>query len=154
LPVAPARAEVNGPIPSPGPNGPPVRAPRRVLVVDDNRDAADSLAELLRLAGHDVRTAYDGPSALEVVVGYRPEAILLDLGMPGRSGQGVARRRRERDGPRGVLLVALPGGGQPEDRRRTREAGFDHPPPKPADPATIEGLLASLPPPGCDAGHC
>jgi CheY-like chemotaxis protein len=114
-----------------------------VLVVDDNRDSADSLAELLRLTGHDVRTANDGPSALELAKAYRPEVVLLDLGMPGMSGFDVARRVREQDGLRDVVLVALTGWGQDEDRRLTCEAGFDHHLIKPADPVYLEQLLAA-----------
>ncbi|MCI0699633.1 MAG: ATP-binding protein [Planctomycetia bacterium] len=121
------------------------RVSRRVLVVDDNQDAADSLAELLRLAGHDVQTAYNGTAALELARKHSVEVILLDLGLPGMSGHEVARRVREQAGQRSVMLIALTGWGQPEDRRRTQEAGFDHHLTKPADPVVISKLLAILP---------
>jgi PAS domain S-box-containing protein len=99
---------------------------RRLLVVDDNIDGAESLALLLRLDGHEVRTAYDGPSALEAAKAQRPEAVLLDIGLPkGMDGYEVARRLRGQQELEGVLLVAVTGYGQDEDRRRSREAGFD-----------------------------
>jgi CheY-like chemotaxis protein len=119
----------------------PPRGTRRVLVVDDHADAADSLAMLLRMEGHQVRVARNGPDALDAVRAEPPEVILLDLGMPGMDGYEVARRLRQRDG-RGLLIVALTGWGQEEDRRRTREAGFDHHLVKPADPAELRLLLA------------
>ena len=114
---------------------------RRVLVVDDHVDAADSLALLLRMEGHQVRVARNGPDALDAVRSERPDAILLDLGMPGMDGYEVARRLRQGEG-RNVFLIALTGWGQAEDRRRTREAGFDHHLVKPADPAELRKLLA------------
>jgi CheY-like chemotaxis protein/anti-sigma regulatory factor (Ser/Thr protein kinase) len=116
----------------------------RLLVVDDNRDAADSLALLLRLQGHDVRVAHDGVSALEVLNTYRPALIFLDLGMPGIDGYDVARRIRSTPGLEGVVLAALTGWGQQEDRHRTTAAGFDHHLVKPLEPLVIEHLLASL----------
>jgi len=115
-----------------------------VLVVDDNRDTAESLAVLLAMKGHPVRTAHDGPEALRLLADYRPGLIFLDLGLPGMSGYEVARRVRESPALRGAELAALTGWGQEEDRRRTREAGFDHHLVKPADPAAVEALLASL----------
>jgi signal transduction histidine kinase/integral membrane sensor domain MASE1/ActR/RegA family two-component response regulator len=118
---------------------------RRILVVDDNRDAADSLAMLLRLRGHEVQTAYDGAAALEIARAYRPEVMLLDLGMPRMSGYEVARQARKSDALRDTVLVAVTGWGQAEDRQRSEEAGFDDHITKPADPAVLEKLLASLP---------
>jgi two-component system CheB/CheR fusion protein len=112
-------------------------------VVDDNRDAADSLAMLLRLKGHDVVVAYDGPSALTAVT-FGPDLVLLDLGMPGMDGYEVARRLRQLPEGRGCLLAALTGWGQEEDRRRTREAGFDRHLVKPVDPVELTALLANL----------
>jgi signal transduction histidine kinase len=114
--------------------------PRRVLVVDDHADAADSLAMLLRAQGHAVRVARNGPDAVAAVTTDPPEVILLDLGMPGMDGFEVARQVRNGHG-RGVFLVALTGWGQEEDRRRTREAGFDHHLTKPADPDELRALL-------------
>jgi PAS domain S-box-containing protein len=116
----------------------------RVLVVDDNRDAADSLAMLLRLKGHEVRVAYDGPAALAAVGAFGPDLVLLDLGMPGMDGYEVARRLRETPAFAGRAIAALTGWGQEADRRRTREAGFDHHLVKPVDPAELETLLGGL----------
>jgi signal transduction histidine kinase/ActR/RegA family two-component response regulator len=129
------------------PEAQPRLTPRRVLVVDDNRDSAESLAELLRLAGHEVQTASDGAAALEMVGVYSPEVVLLDLGMPGMSGYEVARRLREHEVSRDAVLVALTGWGQAEDRRLTKETGFDYHLTKPADLAELERVFASLHPP-------
>lgn len=116
----------------------------RVLVVDDNRDAADSLGLLLRLLGADVRVANDGPSALLALPAYRPTVVLLDIGMPGMDGYEVARRIRRQPEFRDVMLIALTGWGQEDDRRRTSEAGFDHHLLKPADMSALESLFLSL----------
>jgi signal transduction histidine kinase/CheY-like chemotaxis protein len=120
----------------------PASPSRRVLVVDDNADAADSLSMLLSLSGHEVQTARDGSTALEVAARFRPNVILLDLGMPGMDGYETARRVRTMRGLERVTLVAQTGWGQAEDRRRTEEAGFDHHLVKPVDPATLHNLLA------------
>ncbi len=114
---------------------------RRVLVVDDNVDAADSLALLLRVSGQEVRVAYDGPTALLITEAFRPQLVLLDIGMPQMDGYEVARRLRRQPGLEGVTLVAVTGWGQEEDRQRSREAGFDHHLTKPADPAALQRLL-------------
>jgi PAS domain S-box-containing protein len=121
-----------------------VAAPRRILVVDDNHDAADSLGMLLRVLGVESQVAHDGVSALQAVGTFRPHMVLLDLGMPGMDGYEVARRVRERTAGDGALLIALTGWGQPEDRRRTREAGFDHHLVKPVDLGALQSLLALL----------
>jgi signal transduction histidine kinase/ActR/RegA family two-component response regulator len=114
----------------------------RIMVVDDFHDSADSLAALLRLLGHEVRVAYDGPAALTIAEAFRPEAALLDIGMPGMDGIELATRlRRER--PSGdLLLVALTGFGRDEDKRRSLEAGFDNHLVKPVDLAALNALLA------------
>ena len=104
----------------------------RVLVVDDNEDAADSLATLLVVMGFDVRTAYDGPEAITAADEFRPQVALLDIGLPRLSGYDIARHVRASRGDE-VLLVAITGWGQEDDRRRAREAGFDHHFTKPAD---------------------
>jgi len=104
----------------------------RVLVVDDNEDAANSLATLLEVMGYEVRTAYDGPEAIEAADEFQPAVALLDIGLPRLSGYDIARHVRERRGS-DVLLVAITGWGQEDDRRRAREAGFDHHFTKPAD---------------------
>jgi two-component system CheB/CheR fusion protein len=116
----------------------------KVLVVDDNNDSADSLAMWLELAGHEVRTAYDGPQALAAAAELRPQVILLDIGMPGMSGYDVARRLRQHPATRDVLLLAMTGWGQDEDRRLSREAGFDEHLVKPLDPQLLKDLLARL----------
>jgi signal transduction histidine kinase len=116
----------------------------RLLVVDDNEDAAESLALLLRLQGHEVRVAHDGPAALAMLNGYQPEMVFLDIGMPGMDGYEVASRLRQRPGLEDLRLAALTGWGQREDRRRTAEAGFDHHLVKPVEPALLEQVLAGL----------
>ncbi len=122
---------------------------RRVLVVDDNADAANSLARLLtRLYGQDVRVSNDGASALEAAEEFRPEVVLLDIGMPEMDGYEVARRLRSRPGFEQTLLVALTGWGQQSDRRRSAEAGFDRHLVKPVDPELLEDLLAGVAEPG------
>jgi signal transduction histidine kinase/CheY-like chemotaxis protein len=114
---------------------------RRVLVVDDHVDAADTLAELVRIFGHDVRVARDGPTALALADAYHPDVVLCDLGMPGMSGYEVARSiRRSARGP--VRLVAVSGYAQPGDVHRAADAGFDAHVPKPPDPERIRALLA------------
>jgi PAS domain S-box-containing protein len=119
---------------------PAARRARRVLVVDDNADAADSLAELLTLLGHAVDVAYDGPTAVERARASPPEVVLCDLGLPGMSGYEVARALR--GGVDGMQLFALSGYAQPDDVRKAAEAGFDGHVAKPCDPAEIERLLA------------
>jgi PAS domain S-box-containing protein len=116
----------------------------RILVVDDNRDAAQSLATLLRLRGHDVRVEHDGAAALGAIASCSPQLVFLDLGMPGMDGFEVARRIRAEPRLQGVVLAALTGWGQREDRRRTAEAGFDHHLVKPADPEAVMQLLDRL----------
>jgi two-component system CheB/CheR fusion protein len=114
---------------------------RRVFVVDDNRDSADSMAMLLRATGHEVETAHDGPGALERAPDYRPEYILLDIGLPGMNGYTVAQRLRELPALRDVKLIAMTGYGQDEDRKRAREAGFDHHLVKPVDFGALCAIL-------------
>ncbi len=116
--------------------------PRRVLVVDDNVDTAESLALLLRLKGHEVETAHDGPAALKKARSFHPEAVLLDIGLPGLDGYQVASRLRRRRRTARALLVALTGYGQEEDQDLAREAGFDHHLTKPVDLLVIYELLA------------
>ncbi len=116
---------------------------RRVLVVDDNCDAADSLGMLLTLAGAEVRVAYDGPSALAAIPVYRPHVALLDVGMPGMDGYTVASRIREDVNNRDMLLLALTGFGQDHDRQRSSQAGFNEHLTKPADLDLLQALVAS-----------
>jgi len=115
---------------------------RHILVVDDNRDAADSLAELLRMVGHDVVLAHDGAQALEVAAANHPDTVLLDIGLPGMDGYEVARRLRERPDFARTRLIALTGYGQASDRHATTEAGFEAHLVKPVDFVELERLLA------------
>ena len=119
----------------------PVR--RNILIADDNQDALESLALMLRLEGHEVHCASDGEEALALAGLRRPEIVVLDVGMPKLDGCEVARRIRAESWGRGAVLVALTGGGQDVDRRRSREAGFDMHLVKPVDPATICDMLVS-----------
>jgi PAS domain S-box-containing protein len=127
-----------------GEGGEPVGAApqRRILVVDDNVDAAESLALLLRMEGHDVRVAHDGPAALAAVEADLPDLVFLDIGMPVMNGYDVAQRLRQRPGLEHLLLVAITGWGQEEHRRRSQEAGFDHHLVKPVEPDALHQLLA------------
>ncbi|MFL6621685.1 MAG: PAS domain-containing protein [Sulfurifustis sp.] len=113
-----------------------------ILVVDDNQDSADSLAALLRLMGHRARTARDGVEAIEVAESFRPDVVLLDIGMPRMNGYETARHLRGRPWGKELLLVALTGWGQESDKRRARDAGFDHHVTKPIDPTLLTRLLA------------
>jgi CheY-like chemotaxis protein/two-component sensor histidine kinase len=116
----------------------------RVLVVEDNVDAAESLAALLRLWGHDVRVVHDGLKAIDEARRQHPEVVLLDIGLPGLDGYQVAKRLREDAQLDGTLLVAMTGYGQPDDRRRSREAGIHHHFVKPVEPFVLRTLLANL----------
>jgi len=116
----------------------------RVLVVEDNVDAAEGLMMLLEVFGHRARVACDGPSALEAARAEVPDLMLVDIGLPGIDGYEVARRARQVPELRDVPLVALTGYGQDEDRRRALEAGFDHHLTKPVDPARLRKLVATL----------
>jgi CheY-like chemotaxis protein len=139
LPRAPADV---APAPLPVARGAIGGARRRVLVVDDNVDAAHSLARLLEAAGHDVSAVYDGLAALSQASQLRPDVILLDIGLPGLDGYEVARRLRSRPETAAALLVALTGYGQDEDRRRSQEAGFDHHLVKPVERGSLQRLFA------------
>jgi CheY-like chemotaxis protein len=115
-----------------------------VMVVDDNRDAADSLAALLQILGAEVCVRHDGQAALDALTDFRPAAVLLDLGMPGMDGYETAKRIRARAAARDTLLIALTGWGQERDRNQTAAAGFDQHLVKPADIAALRAVLASL----------
>lgn len=117
---------------------------RRVLVVDDNEDAATSLSMLLEVTGHETQTAYDGVEALAAAATFRPDVVLLDLGMPKLNGYEAARWLREQPWGKHMTLIAVTGWGQESDQRRTQEAGFDHHLVKPVDPAMLENLLRDL----------
>jgi PAS domain S-box-containing protein len=117
--------------------------PCRILVADDNEDAATSLATLLGLFGHELRTASDGLEAVEAAAAFRPEVVMMDIGMPKLNGYDACRRIREAPWGRDVLMIALTGWGQEEDKRRSQEAGFDHHLVKPVDTALLVKLVAS-----------
>ena len=116
----------------------------RVLIVDDNRDAADTCAELLELSGHHVRTAYTGSAALEVASSFRPHAALLDIGLPDLDGYTLAKHMRATKWGRNALLIAVTGWGQSEDKRRAQEAGFDHHLAKPVAAEALESVLQTI----------
>lgn len=128
-------------------DGPQPRVPdalhRRVLVVDDNVDAAESITAILRWSGYDARCVYDGPSALEAALDYKPHVVVLDIGLPGLDGYEVARRLRAQPQFAHTPIVALTGYGQQSDRERSREAGFDAHLIKPVDPAVLKAFIAS-----------
>jgi signal transduction histidine kinase len=131
-----------------GESAPPandVKKGHRILLADDNRDALDSLATLLQCDGHEVHTAADGAEALELAAGCHPDVVLLDIGMPKLDGYEVARRIRAEPWGKRTVLIALTGWGQDEDRRRSREVGFDSHLVKPLDPEALSKLLARLP---------
>jgi PAS domain S-box-containing protein len=142
--------DVAKPAAAAGPPSPSLRPPaRRILIADDNEDAADSLAELLRLEGHEVHVAYDGEQALAVFTEIDPDAVLLDVGMPRLSGLEVVRAIRQQPSGQRATLIAITGWGQERDRLIALEAGFDHHITKPMHPEHIQALIASgrYPPP-------
>jgi two-component system CheB/CheR fusion protein len=117
-------------------------AAQRILVVDDNIDAAESLTALLRVYGHDAQLVHDGPAALEVVPSFKPSVIFLDIGMPGMDGYEVARRLRRMPETADVLIIAVTGFARDEDRHRSQAAGFDRHVTKPLDPRSLPALIA------------
>ncbi|MFC5496808.1 response regulator [Caenimonas terrae] len=140
-PAAPAFA-VAAPAPALAPDD--AEGGLRVLVVDDNTDAADTLGALLDMSGHATRIANDGYQAIEVAQAFQPQVVFLDIGLPGMNGYEVARKLRELPGMDRAFLVALTGWGAREDRERSSEAGFDHHLTKPADMGAVETLLSNL----------
>jgi CheY-like chemotaxis protein len=127
----------------PAENGRPA-ARRRILVVDDNRDAAVSLAMMLELMGNEVRTAHDGREGVDAAEVFRPDVVVLDIGLPRMNGYEAARHIREQPWGRDAVLIAVTGWGQEEDKRQSKEAGFDFHMVKPVEPAALEKLLAGL----------
>ena len=113
----------------------------KIVIADDNRDSADSMAMLLEAGGHEVHVAYDGAEAVATAGQTRPDVVLLDIGMPKMNGFECARAIRSQPWAAGALLIALTGWGQEEDKRRALEAGFDRHLTKPVDPATLEAAL-------------
>jgi PAS domain S-box-containing protein len=149
----PARLPAEKPAtPLPEPEAPFLDRGLRVLVVEDNVDAAESLAALLRLWGHNVHVVHDGLEAIDEAHRQHPEVVLLDIGLPGLDGYQVAKRLREDAEMDGTLLVAMTGYGQPDDRRRSREAGIHHHFVKPVEPFVLRTLLANLGAPVAAAG--
>jgi CheY-like chemotaxis protein len=116
----------------------------RVLVVDDNADASETLTMLLGLWGHDVQSAADGPTALATAAAHRPDVVLLDISLPGMSGYEVADRLRADPDLRDTVLVAMTGYGQAEDKKETRRAGFSLHLVKPVEPDVLQKLLSEL----------
>jgi CheY-like chemotaxis protein/two-component sensor histidine kinase len=141
LPVV-VEASVPPPAERPEPAAP--KSSLRILIVDDNRDGADSLGMMLRMMGNDTRTAYDGQEGVDVAGEFRPDVILLDIGLPRLNGYEACRRIRGQPWGAGVVLIAVTGWGQEEDRRRSHEAGFDKHMVKPVDPTALMKLLAEL----------
>ncbi|MFP3559477.1 response regulator, partial [Paraburkholderia sp. SIMBA_049] len=129
LDAAPKPSDVN----VENPASPGADRPRRILIVDDNADAAEALAMLLVMRGHEVETRMDGASGLAAVATFSPEIVLLDVGLPDMDGYEVARRLRESNARRDTTLIAVTGYGLPSDRIRSAEAGFDHHLTKPVD---------------------
>jgi CheY-like chemotaxis protein len=125
------------------PVSPDISAPRqrRILVADDNQDAGETMAMLLRLDGHEVHVATDGLEAVEMFGRVQPDVVILDIGMPRLSGHEVARRVREQCGGREVTLIAVTGWGQKADKDRAAASGFDHHFTKPVEPTVLSALL-------------
>ena len=124
---------------------PPTRR-TRVLIVEDERDAADSLRMLLELVGYEVDVAYTGPQGVEKAVRWRPHVVLCDIGLPGLNGYGVAEQLRNNLATADARLVAITAWGEERDKQRGREAGFEHHLVKPADPQRLLNLLGTLAP--------
>lgn len=141
LPAAKKPSALNGTCPTPH----PAAARRRVLIVDDNVDTAHGLARLLTRAGHEIVLAHDGMQAVERAHAQVPEAVVLDIGLPGMDGFEVARRLRKEAGCEDAVIIAVTGYGQPEDRRKTIEAGFDFHLVKPVDLEELKRLLEKKP---------
>ena len=118
--------------------------PRRVLIVDDNEDAANSLAMVLQLSGHETVSVYTAADALEHAAVFKPDVVLLDIGLPGMDGYEVAQRLRELPGLRGIKLVAVTGYGRSDDRLRARDAGFDDHLTKPVEFEVLDRTLARM----------
>ena len=117
---------------------------KRILVVDDNIDAARSMAMMLRAMGHEAAVAHDGPGALETNAKFEPHLVLLDIGLPGMDGYAIVERLRTMPGGDRLKIAALTGYGEEQDRKRSREAGFDHHFVKPLALPTLEALLGTL----------
>ncbi len=117
---------------------------RRVLIVDDNEDAANSLALILKLSGHETVSVYSAVDALQRAAAFRPDVVLLDIGLPGMDGYEVAQKMRALPGLRDIRIIAVTGYGRSDDRMRARDAGFDDHLTKPVEYAVLERTLTSL----------
>jgi CheY-like chemotaxis protein len=137
--------EASSPQPSPTPQSPAPQRPLRVLVADDDRDSVLMLMEVLRDEGHDAKGVYDGDSVIDAITLFKPDAVLLDIGMPQRTGYELARYLRKRFGDR-ITLIAITGWTKPSDKILATLAGFDHHVAKPYDPQRLVDLLADLSP--------
>jgi CheY-like chemotaxis protein len=142
LPVVPPhQSHVSSP---PAETAQPTGPSLRVLVVDDNVDTVTTLAMLVKESGHDVRTVYDGSSVLEAALDYRPNVVLLDIGLPGLNGFEVAKQLRRQPALQNAVLVAMTGYGRESDLQRSQEAGFDHHLVKPGDFGKVLQILATV----------
>lgn len=144
----PAEAVASGdaaPRPATAPAADRAAAARKILVVDDNEDSAESLAMLLQLRGHTTALAHDGIEAVEAADRFQPDVVLLDIGLPRLDGFDVCRKLRERPWGASALVIALSGWGQDGDRQKSKDAGFDAHMVKPLDHAALTKLLASAP---------
>jgi CheY-like chemotaxis protein len=141
LPALPAHRQAAPELRSAAPAGPEKHC--RILVVDDNQDSADSLAMLLNMLGHEVKTANDGESALVTATEFRPDVAILDIGLPKVNGYDLARQIREQPWGHDVVLVALTGWGQEQYRRRSAESGFNHHLTKPVEFDVLQRILAA-----------
>jgi CheY-like chemotaxis protein len=139
--VSPHQSQVSSP---PIETAQPTGRSLRVLVVDDNVDTVTTLAMLVKESGHDVRTVYDGSSVLEAALDYRPNVVLLDIGLPGLNGFEVAKQLRRQPALQNAVLVAMTGYGRESDRQRSQEAGFDHHLVKPGDFGKVLQILATV----------
>jgi CheY-like chemotaxis protein len=119
----------------------PIEEQLRVVIIEDNRDAADTLRILLELMGHEVAVAFSGPEGVKAARAWRPDVVLCDIGLPGLDGYGVARALRHDPTVATALLIAVTAYGQEEDRRRSQQAGFDYHLVKPVDPEVLQALL-------------
>jgi CheY-like chemotaxis protein len=117
---------------------------RKILVADDDQDSAESLAMLIQMMGHDVRAAQSGLAALDLAEEFRPDLIVLDIGMPGLDGYEVCRRIRQHEWGQAIVIAALTGWTRDEDRDRSEQAGFNHYLVKPVDPKALEELIAGV----------
>jgi CheY-like chemotaxis protein len=138
----PIMVETPKPPPEPTVSEPTTTIARRILVVDDNADSAESLAMLLKISGNETQVAHDGLEAVEAAERFRPDVVLLDIGLPQLNGYDAARRIREQPWGKTMALIALTGWGQEEDRRRSKDAGFDAHLVKPVDYGALMEVLA------------